>query len=117
MKRFLVWISLLLLLMVAVAAVGAEGEYDYVLRADGMAIIVRYNGSDAEPEIPAVLEEHPVVAIGDAAFYGCSALTRAVIPEGITSIGSSAFSQCENLTEAIFPSSVTVPRLSPAVIV
>ena len=41
MKRFLVWISLILLMVCAAMIVSAEGEYDYVIRADGMAIIVR----------------------------------------------------------------------------
>lgn len=45
-------------------------------------------------------------AIPDKAFAGCSGLTRAVLPEGITSIGESAFRDCGALSGLNLPGSV-----------
>lgn len=45
-------------------------------------------------------------AIPDKAFAGCSGLTRAVLPEGITSIGKSAFRDCGVLSDLNLPESV-----------
>ena len=50
-----------------------------------------------------------VTSIGDAAFYGCSALKQIDIPSSITSIGDRAFKNCSALEEINIhsPSSVT----------
>ena len=46
------------------------------------------------------------VTIGDMAFFGCDALTKVALSEGIFGIFSSAFSDCSALTEVSFPSSL-----------
>lgn len=48
-----------------------------------------------------------VTSIGDGAFEGCSHLTSAVIPEGVTSIGDYVFYGCSRLTSVVIPKSVT----------
>ena len=45
--------------------------------------------------------------IPDYAFYGCSGLISATIPDSITSIGAYAFSGCRGLTSMTIPESVT----------
>ena len=46
-------------------------------------------------------------SIGDHAYAGDPALTRANIPEGVTSLGSNAFANCRNLEIVIIPVTVT----------
>ena len=48
-----------------------------------------------------------IQAIGDYAFWGCSALTNLSLPDGITSIGNAAFSYCASLTSITLPDSLT----------
>ncbi|MCR5382157.1 MAG: SUMF1/EgtB/PvdO family nonheme iron enzyme [Lentisphaeria bacterium] len=51
--------------------------------------------------IPLIINEMPVTAIGDRAFYNCQNITTITIPESITSIGDDAMAGCKSL-EAIF---------------
>ena len=46
-------------------------------------------------------------SIGDHAYAGDPALTRANIPEGVTSLGSNAFANCRNLEIVTIPATVT----------
>lgn len=48
----------------------------------------------------------PVVAIGEKAFWNCSAVTEVIIPEGVTTIEESAFSKC-GLTKVTIPETIT----------
>ena len=57
---------------------------------------VEYNGTT-----------YSVTSIGDSAFYHCSGLTSASIPNGVTSIDSFAFSGCSGLTSVTIPNGVT----------
>lgn len=45
--------------------------------------------------------------VGDHAYAGDPALTRANIPEGVTSLGSNAFANCRNLETVTIPVTVT----------
>ena len=47
------------------------------------------------------------VTIGDMAFFGCHALTKVTLSEGVFGLFSSAFSDCSALTEVSLPSSLT----------
>lgn len=49
-----------------------------------------------------------VVAIGNAAFYGCQNLERITMPEGVISIGDEAFAQCVVLSDPLIPSQLTI---------
>ena len=46
------------------------------------------------------------VTIGDMAFFGCHALTKATLSEGVIAIFHHAFSDCSALAEVSFPSSL-----------
>lgn len=48
--------------------------------------------------IPEYLDSYPVRAIGEDAFYNCSALTSITIPNNVTTIGARAFSYCNHLS-------------------
>ena len=63
--------------------------------------------SATSADIPAEINGVTVTSIGNRAFYHCSNLTSAIIPEGVTSIGDSAFSGCSSLRNVTIPSSVT----------
>ena len=47
--------------------------------------------------IPAKINGMKVIGIGDRAFYGCSGITCAVIPDDVNTIGESAFAWCESM--------------------
>ena len=47
--------------------------------------------------IPSIYEGKPVTSIGDWAFYECTKLTSATIPDSVTAIGYAAFSKCGSL--------------------
>lgn len=61
--------------------------------------------------IPSVVSDgrhnFTVTEIGDYAFYGCSDLTSASIPNSVTRIGWAAFEGCSGLSEMNIPNSVT----------
>jgi len=58
--------------------------------------------------VPSAFGVHPVKAIGENAFSGCSGLTSVAIPEGVASIGRNAFNGCFGLTSVSIPDSVTI---------
>ena len=65
-------------------------------------------------EIPAKLDGHTVVTIGntknswdDGAFEGCSGITGITIPNTVTTIGYRAFYECVGLKSVTIPDSVT----------
>ncbi|MCM1350393.1 MAG: leucine-rich repeat protein [Prevotella sp.] len=56
--------------------------------------------------VPASLQEVIITGgtqIVEQAFYGCSSLTRVVIPETVTNIGLGALGVCNNLTQITLP--------------
>ncbi|MCR4919622.1 MAG: leucine-rich repeat domain-containing protein, partial [Prevotella sp.] len=57
--------------------------------------------------IPSTVEGYKVTAIGEIAFFGCSGLTKVVIPGTVTAIGEGAFFMCNGLESLELPSSVT----------
>lgn len=72
----------------------------FVICGDG--ILVAYNGSESEVNIPDTVKQ-----IGPAAFEDCTFIRKVAIPETVTSINQEAFSGCTNLSEVVIPESVT----------
>lgn len=114
MTGFIMVLAMLLISFTGVPACAesltSAGGYTYEIDAGGNAVIIGYEGSETELVIPAVIDRHPVTAIGDYAF-DCymkdSTITSVVIPAGITSIGNNAFSSCTTLNKVTIPSGVT----------
>ena len=64
--------------------------------------LVRYNGSEAEPE-----DMPEFTRIAPSAFAGNTEIRNIVLPEGTESIGKKAFSECTSLESVAIPESVT----------
>ena len=97
------------------------GGYKYAYTVNnGNATITKFLGPDDsvnpvdsastvsyDIEIPSELNYHPVTAIGEDAFRGCSALKKVTIPQSVTSIGDSAFAGCQNLNSLTIKDAAT----------
>ena len=94
-------------------------KYAYTVN-NGNATITKFLGPDDsvnpvdsastvsyDIEIPSELNHHPVTAIGEDAFRGCSALKSVTIPQSVTSIGDSAFAGCHNLDSVTIKDAAT----------
>ena len=83
------------------------GDFIYQLPDDGEgAVVISYTGTSAEMVIPEMLDDHPVVAIGDQAF-NFLAIETATLPNTIRRIGSMAFYQCASLRRVMLQDGVT----------
>ncbi|MDE5888270.1 MAG: leucine-rich repeat domain-containing protein [Muribaculaceae bacterium] len=51
--------------------------------------------------------DYPVVTLEERAFYGCTELTKVVIPNSVTSIDEDAFRYCSSLVDVTLPMSLT----------
>ena len=76
-------------------------------------MITGYDGRADTLTIPAELDGHPVSAIGDGAFYGCSSLVSVTIPQGVEFIGDYAFESCIALMTVSMPESVVSVGANP----
>ena len=79
--------------------------YTYTV-ADGNATITEYDGFGGDVVIPSTLDNYPVAAIGNSAFYEKTNVTAVTVPEGVTSIGNNAFRGCSNLETVTLPSTL-----------
>lgn len=79
---------------------------DFEYRSTNSEItITRYLGSDISVNVPSTVNGLPVTAIGDYAFWNCTA-TVINIADSVVSIGNNAFQNCTVLTTVKIPDSV-----------
>ncbi len=80
--------------------------YTYTLDESNRATITGCNFATSSMAIPKKIDGYDVVAIGNNAFKGKTAITVLNIPEGITYIGNNAFDGCKNIRDINFPSTL-----------
>lgn len=81
--------------------------FEYTVRDDGTACILRYNGKDTDVVITSQIDGTPVTEIGQYAFEAATTVESITIPDTVTRIGEFAFQDCENLKHVNIPDSVT----------
>lgn len=112
-KTLVAWLLALLLMSTLCPAALAEGEaepekfsnaegYVYTLNEDGAAQIVGYTGQAQKLVVPAELDGHTVVALGNRAFYSLDQLTEVQLPDTLRYVGKSAFGWCSKLQTIAF---------------
>lgn len=80
-----------------------------VLRITGTGALPSYTDNSMPPwygsagSITTVIVGSGVTAIGDLAFYGCTALTAVRLPDSVTAIGAAAFKDCSALGSIALP--------------
>lgn len=84
-----------------------SGDFEYSTNNDGTVTIEVYNGNNSKVNIPSKINGKTVTSIGSDAFYGCTSLKEAIIPNSVTSIGSEVFFGCTSLTKVTIGNSVT----------
>ena len=94
----------LILFALLPAAVQAQLHYR---TNNGAITITGYTGSGgAGVTIPDKINDLPVTAIGNSAFFEHRVMTSVTIPNSVTSIGAQAFQECRKLTSVTIPNSV-----------
>lgn len=78
------------------------GKLAYVPYKNGIAI-KRYRGIATTVEIPAFIEEKPVIAIEKKAFLSCKTIKEISLPDTIEEIGDWAFAHAERLRTITIP--------------
>ena len=97
--------------LIALMAVGAfaqqyNSESDFQVTKAGNAItITGFVGTGTVVSIPPQIQNLPVTAIGDRAFYGKTGIESVTIPNGVTSIGASSFGRT-NIVSVTIPDTV-----------
>ena len=86
------------------------GDFRCLLNEEtGNIITACYIGNDTEIVVPAEIEGHKVVGIGEGTFQfsaNAAAITSIILPEGIEFLGNSAFKLCQSLKEIEIPEGV-----------
>lgn len=67
--------------------------------------LIEYKGGEKDVVIPTELEGKPVTVIGDSCFYRNSSIETVIVPEGIEIIETAAFYCCTSLRRASLPES------------
>ena len=80
-----------------------DGNYEYALNEENKAIILRYNGTEENVDVPLKLDNHLVVEIGEMAFAGNETIKSVTLPGEILYIRRSAFGECINLESVTMP--------------
>ncbi len=82
------------------------GDYSFY-KQGGEYILYRYNGSDKELTLPALIDGGHTYKIGRNVFKENKKIISVVIPESVTAIGDFAFSNCHNLTSVVIGENVS----------
>ena len=82
-----------------------QGDGDYGLFADGTAELIHWTPGGAAIKIPAEIDGHPVISLGQDIFRDRD-ITSVEIPEGVIRIGDGAFYSCEKLSSVKLPDSL-----------
>lgn len=85
---------------------GVINGFGYNIIENSYAEITSYSGEETEISIPYEINGYAVKSIGNDAFCDCTALTKVIIPNGITNIGDGAFYNCSSLKSIIVPDGV-----------
>ena len=81
----------------------AAHSFYYYEKGDGI-VISQYYGTESVVDLSDI---DNLVGIGDRAFAENEAITKVILPEGVTFIGNSGFYQCRALQEIVLPSTLT----------
>ena len=119
-KRLLFFTILCLSLIMVFAACGDDdnsGNSTVIEEVDGVKLELSNDGThytvvgtkskfSKSLTIPEKHNSIPVTAIGEQAFFGCTALSSISVPNGVTSIGKEAFAHCTGLFSVTLPGSL-----------
>ena len=84
--------------------ISTDVKYFNYITEDGIVIITGVTDRTLRNvRVPYFIEEKNVKKIGDHAFYGCTLLWAADLPESINSIGREAFASCISLVNVHLP--------------
>lgn len=78
------------------------GQFSYIPYKNGVSI-KRYRGIAIKAEVPALIDEKPVIAIERKAFLSCKTIREIKLPDTITEIGDWAFAHAEQLRTITIP--------------
>ena len=81
-----------------------NSDYWYRTLDDGTVELLKYNGSDAQVQIPGSVDGKTVSCIGYGAFEENSTLESVSVPGSVTALQYGAFDSCENLKTVTFAS-------------
>jgi hypothetical protein len=93
--------------LISVSAATPVSDFTYKVQG-GNVTILSYKGSEPNVEIPAVIEDAPVIIIGSNAFRDIDTLETVIIPDTVTEIEISAFRQCANLKNVSMGKNVSI---------
>ena len=78
-------------------------DFEYDLNKEGTGVIIeKYKGKATDVIIPSVIEDFPVVTLGNQAFLE-SSIVSVVIPDCVTDIYGGAFESCKSLQKVTLP--------------
>lgn len=82
-------------------------SFEYTIREDGTAEILRFTGKDTNVVITSRIGDAPVTEIAQYAFEAAWDVETVTLPESVTAIGEFAFMDCGSLTGINIPEGVT----------
>ena len=93
----------------ALAVVGKSNEWEYIINDDNSATLTVYKKNiSGNFDIPNIIDNHLVTALGDDLFNYATKMTSMTLPDGLITIGARTFQGCSNLEWNVkFPSTLT----------